>query len=207
MALADTLAESDGPFSPGHIEQVVTQVIGQDVRFGATGRWRKRLGNSWSSARSASAPTIDAAAGALRDLYRDQGLLLGMDPSEFLLMTRPSQVVEAVVNHLSERLSREADVNSLGDDARAFLARVPHELEAVRFPRRGRRAADAPHAAYLAPSPGPRPDRPQAPRAEAVADILNAEPDPARDATHVLQQLRRGEERILRLWMLRNQGD
>jgi hypothetical protein len=146
-------------------------------------------------------PDLDALAGRYRELYRAQGLLLGMSDGDALLTARPSQMIEVVTNHLIGRL--ESNRAGLSESDRARLALLPHEVVAADYASGGDELARAVlvQRVWLKALALEVASRQPALADQAWALASEVAPEEA-EAREVLAQLRAGEARALRLWML-----
>jgi hypothetical protein len=145
-------------------------------------------------------PGLDVAAEQYRLIYQAQGRLLGMPESDTLLTARPSQMVEVVANHLLSSLAKSRQ--ALPEPDRERLDRLARDLSVADY-----LATDEPQRLVLVQRAwlialslrvaSARPDL--ADQARALAD--SAPDAEARDAD-LLEQLRDGEARALKLWQL-----
>ncbi len=145
-------------------------------------------------------PGLETAAEQYRLLYQTQGRLLGMPDSDSLLTARPSQMVEVVTNHLVSRLSKSRD--TLAQPDRERLNQVSRDLTTADYlaPDEPQRLVLVQRAWLRALSVLVASRRPEsASDARALADDLTAEEVHGDD---VLEQLRAGEQRAVRLWKL-----
>lgn len=196
IATADQL-ESDAADQRAS-EAVIAALLGHELEF-AKDTWRQ----AWRKLLLAQAVEMSDTAGAaseaadiLRELYAEQAILLGMVPDDFKAITRPSQVIEALTKHVANKI----DKNSLAKEDRDYLAELPRRFIAAQFVAQD----DLEHTAlaqrvwirvlalYL------EQQFPQ--RAEALREVHADLRESDRGATNSLEQLRAGEERILRVW-------
>ncbi|MBW3539370.1 MAG: hypothetical protein KY476_03800 [Planctomycetes bacterium] len=161
------------------------------LKFGAPASAPARV----PAARGGSA--LDRGREALRALYVEQAALLGVDATRVAGLTRPVDVLDAIVRRRAAAINASAGPRA---DA-AFVARVPHELEVA-----SRRAPSSLHRLVLvervwlrvlvadAVRRGGR-----SPRAEAILASLAAADAAADD---VLGQLRDGEQALVEMWLV-----
>jgi hypothetical protein len=147
-----------------------------------------------------SAKNVGAADAAdfLRGLYQEQGSLLGMDPKAFEKLTRPSQVLEKVIQHVASELGKKNPAKQ----EKEYLDQLPRHLLAAQFVAKN----DLEHTVLL-----------QRVWAEVLVNYLEQQnPSCAKELrriladltsadrgwANVLEQLRGGEDKILRMWSL-----
>ncbi len=200
LALAD-LMTNDG-VAQKNAEVVVGGVLGQSLQFARDEEWRfacKRMllqrGLELTGSGNAGA---EQAAEVLRDLYREQGLALGIEESQLAPLTRPGPVLECVIKNVAAKAGQQ----NLSPEDKQFLEQIDRQLRAAQYIAEN----DLEHTVLLqrtwikvlslslqAQAPG------QAKAMLAVEqDLVNQD----RRARGVLEQLRSGEEKILRVWAL-----
>src|SRR5262249_37774707 len=129
LALADKVDHDSEQIAS---ESVVGTLLGQELRFGKEEPWslhcRKLL-----LLRAVELTRKKNAAGEvaaiLRNLYREQGLLLGVPPDRLDKMSQPSHVIEIVIQHVADQLGRQ----KLGKEDQEFIGRVPAQLRVAEF--------------------------------------------------------------------------
>lgn len=198
LALADTI----GPDAAKNAaEDVVGAMLQQSLRFGNDDNWallcrRKLLVQAVDL--NDKADPVSEIAETMHRLYLEQALLLGVDAAGLEKLARPAQVLESVVKHLSSQLAKR----ELIDDDKEYLDRIPVHLATAAFLAKN----DLEHTAllqrvwikvlaiHLARQHAKRStDMRQVCEELARADALSR---------NVLEQLRSGEEKTLRLWAL-----
>ncbi len=202
LALADRLEQSGGDQKVG--EAVVGAVTGHSVHFDADG-WnlacRRRLLQEVLSAPGKEKNAATETADVLRSLYREQAVLLAIPARDLEAARGPAQVLERLIKHVADRLGKQ----SPSAETRAVLEQVPRQLLAAGFVARNdleelvqlQRVWLRVLALYL------ETEMPQ--RAREIRQVVDGQAEVDRGAANVLEQLRAGEERILRAWMLANE--
>jgi hypothetical protein len=199
LALADTFLLL-GSITHPIAEKLVAATTGQAVTFKANFPWRQRSRQMLLRhvlEKLDANNLYDDACERLRALYRDQALALGLEAPELMAMPTASPLLESLIKHFARQLASK----QLDPASRELLERLPHELTAIQHLA----SNDIQHMVLLqrlwlrtlvihvAQS---RPERSQEARnliAELAADDAKA--------THVIQQLRAGEEKLLRAWL------
>lgn len=202
LALADAAGNESLNVAQKTAETVVGGVLGQALQFARDEDWRsacRRL--LLQRALELSGRTnnsAEEAAEILSDLYREQGVILGIDDPTFAELTRPAQVLERVVKHVAAKASK---LNPMEDD-KAYVDQIDRHLQAARFIADN----DLEHmillqrmwirvlAIYLQ---GQAPAQAKG-MLEVQQDLINLDRRPA----GMLDQLRNGEEKVLRIWAL-----
>ena len=137
LALADALGS--GAFlpprfdliSPDRLREVLGLILGRPIelrKFHHREDGRRLLIEDVLAEQGADP---DELAGRYRDLYLAQAKLLGLGEGETLLTSKPSQILEALVNHVLPTL--RADLPNLEAPERAALDRLPHEVIAADY--------------------------------------------------------------------------
>jgi hypothetical protein len=201
LALADRM-DQDAVHQAS--QAVVGALVGQPLRFGKDDNWRlscRRLLLRQTLALSSTSDPATEAAAIMRGLYAEQAILLGSDGAGLKELTRPSQVLEKMIEQLASNAS------SVGKEAltradHEYLEQLPAQLQIARFLAQN----DLEHTALLQrvwirilpmvlalQNPGQAVAMRQVPQELFKADRLSR---------NVLDQLRGGEEKILRVWAL-----
>jgi hypothetical protein len=203
LALADEAADESA--TQQTTEAVVGGVLGQPLRFARDEDWRTAcrkllLQRVLELTTSTTGPAAQAAD-MLRDLYKEQGVAFGLEDPKFLALTRPTRVLEALTRHVAGKIAPEA----LPAPDREYLAQLDRHLQAARVVAE----TDLEHMVLLqrvwlrvlALSL-----RGQVPaQAEAMRQLEQDLTAQDRQARTVLEQLRAGEEKVLRVWALVSQ--
>jgi hypothetical protein len=201
LAFADLLPASQVPLQQA--EKIISAMFNEDVKLGTDPQWkaaaRQRVLRAVLGQLGGSS-VYDRVEDALRTLYKEQGLLLGMDPSAFSGDAGVAGNLERVTRFLAGKLAQE-DVD---EAARATLQRVPHEVQAAEFLA----ASDVQRTALLQRTwaqvlaiyvARQKPDQAAAAQ-EQVKQLLDGDAK----AASVVQQIYAGETTLLRLWLLLN---
>jgi hypothetical protein len=200
VALADVAAKD--PITQQTTEAVVGGVLGQPLRLARDEDWRslcrKMLLERALDLTSSGTSGADQAAKILGDMYREQGLTFGVDDPEFLAQTLPTRVLEGLIRHVATKAGKP---KSAPND-KEFLASIDRQLKAAQFVADN----DVAHmvllqrlwikvlAIYLQDqAPGP-----------ALMEIQQALQKQDGVSRNLLDQLRAGEETVLRMWVLAN---
>jgi hypothetical protein len=202
-ALADIISIDD---KLGHerTAAVVGGILGKQLRFARDEDWR-------SAARklllqraldltsvSPTAATADMVAQFLRDLYKEQGLAFGVEGEEFLAHAQPSRVLEALIKHVAAKVEKK----DLAAADKEYLEQIDRHLKAAQFVADNdlenmvllQRIWLRVLIAYL---------QEQVPaQAAGMQTIQNDLAIRDRNARNVFDQLRLGEEKVLRVWVL-----
>ena len=143
----------------------------------------------------------DQAADILRDLYKEQGKAFGIEAPDFFELTRPTQVLERVIEDVAAKAARQ---NPAAED-KEYLEQVGRYLRAARFLAESdenelehmvllQRAWIKVLVIYL--------QEKTPTQAKAMVRIQQDLDDKDRRSFGVLDQLRAGEESVLRIWAL-----
>jgi hypothetical protein len=207
LAMADMLVEAIplprgfDLVDPPILQRIVETITGRQVHFTRQRYREEARGLLIEDLLDERGPDLDELGETYRNLYKAQGMMLGMSEGDALLTAKPSQMIEAVANHLVSRL--DGRKSSLAEADRARLALLPHEVAAADYLADGdelQRAvlmqrvwlkAVALEVALRQPA--------LADQAREIAERVSDEEAKGQD---VLAQLRAGEERGLRLWRL-----
>ncbi len=193
LAMADAVDLTEARKEASEI--VVGKLLQQPLEFGKDA-WRpacRKLLLLQALDQTGKKFGAEQAADFLRELYQEQAVLLGMDAKVLEPMTRPAQVMESMIQHVAEKL---------GTQHKDFLERVPRRLRAAQFAALN----DLEHTVLLqriwidvlaVHLEQQSPQRAKEMR-QVQADLKAAD----RAAANVLEQLRGGEEKLLRLWTL-----
>jgi hypothetical protein len=199
-ALADVIANETVP--PQRAEVIVGGVLRQQVRFAKDEDWRsacrKLLLQRTLELTTPTANTANRVAEFLRDMYKEQGLALGLEDQAFLTQTQLTRVLEGLIKHLADKTAQRNPPPAEKD----YLDRIRRQLLAARYGA----ANDLEYAVllqriwlkvltlYL---------QDQATnQAKAMLDLRLDLDAQDRGSRSVLHQLRSGEEMILRVWAL-----
>ena len=197
------LADSADVTKKDRAEVIVGVVLGKPVRFDRDEDWRptfrKMLLQRALDLTDTTMGGADQAADILRYLYQEQGRVLGIDDPEFQALSSPARVLERIVQHVAAKAN--GTQNSSPED-KMYLEQIGRHLQAAQFVA----GNDLEHmvllqriwikvlSIYL---------REQAPA--QAARLLKIQQDLAvhdQNSLNVLDQLRAGEEKILRIWAL-----
>ena len=176
-------------------------LIGQPLQSGKDDNWslrcRKLLLLAALNLADKQKNAASQAADSIRSQYTEQGILLGMGAADFKKLTLPAQVMERVIKHLAEKVAKQDPA----PDQKEYLDQLPRHLRAAEFVAQDdleqtvmlQRVWLKVLAIHL------EQQTPQ--RAKEMRELQQESSDGDRTA-NVLEQLRGGEERILRLWVL-----
>src|SRR5262249_31626337 len=140
----------------------------------------------------------DRAADFLRELYKEQGLSFGLDSPEFEEQTQLTTVLERLVKHVAARAARQ----ELAPADKAYLEQLDRQLPAVRFSAKN----DLEHTVLLQrvwikvlalALQGQVPAQ-----AKKMTEVQQELDKKDHDAKTLLDQLRSGEEKLVRVWAL-----
>ncbi len=198
LALADRI---DLDAEQQATEAVVGRLLDQPLRFAKDDPWRltcRKLLLRRMLSMDATANPGNQAAHYIRNLYAEQAVLLGLDPANVKAMPRPSQVLEKMIEHVAATLGKAPLAKEDGE----YILRIQDQLLVARFLAQN----DLEHHAllqrvwirvlplYLAQT------RPQ--RAEPMRQVRQELAQADRLSRTVLDQLRSGEDKILRVWTI-----
>lgn len=198
LALADRV---DQDAEQQATEAVVGRLVGQPLRFAKDDPWRltcRRLLLRQMLSLDAATNPGNEAAGVIRNLYAEQAALLGVDPAGIKEITRPSLVLEKIIEHVAAGLGN----GSLAKEDKDFLDGLPDQLFVAKFLAQNdldhhvllQRAWVRLLPIFLAQ---------QLPeRAGPMREVYQQLADTDRLARTILEQLRSGEREILRVWAI-----
>ena len=200
QALEDVVA--DGKMTQERAEAVVGGVLGQRLRFARDEDWRlacrKLLLERCLESIPVPANDGDRVAEIFRELYKEQGLSFGLEDREFLDQTRPAKVLEGLIKHVAGRAAKREPAPA----DKEYLDQIDRHLRAARFVAED----DLAHVVLLqriwirvlsAHLEGRAPKK--AKRMKEIQEDLGKQDALSRSA---VEQLRAGEEKILRIWSL-----
>ncbi len=198
-ALADAIANED-KLTQRRTEVVVGGLLKQPLQFARDEDWRsacrKLLLQRALELTGRPSDEADKAAEVLRDLYKEQGLAFGLEDPDFLEQTQITVVLEGLIKHVAATSAAEPE-------DKAYLEQIGRQLQAARFVAEN----DLEYTVLLQriwikvlvlTSKGRLPAETRK-RMKTIQQDLDKKD---REATHLLEQLRSGEENILRVWAL-----
>jgi hypothetical protein len=204
LALADLVGDENAAIAPKYAEAILGGVLAQPLSFADDKDWRSTsrtmlLQRALDLTRSVTTGA-DQAADFLRDLYKEQGMALGIEAPDFFALTRPTQVLVSLIKHVAEKAAKSNRTTEEKD----YLEQVGRHLQAARFLAENdleymvllQRVWIKVLALYLQ-------DKAPA-QVKAMARIQQELEDQDRRSSGVLDQLRAGEEKILQIWALAN---
>jgi hypothetical protein len=200
-ALADMVAAGN-KLVQQRSETIVGDLLGQRLRFASDEDWRsacrKLLLERALELTGRPSKQADRAADFLRDLYKEQGMALGLEGPDFEEQTQLTPVLERLIKHVAAGAARD----KLAPAEKAYLEQIGRQLQAARFAAEH----DLEYTVRLqriwlkvlvltlrqrVPA--------QAKKMMAVQQALDQKD---REASNLLDQLQSGEENILRVWAL-----
>lgn len=199
--LADVIASNDKVVKE-RAETVVGAIVGQRLRFARDEDWRTACRKPLLeravdlTQASAAAATADAVAQFLCELYKEQGLALGLESEELGRRTQPALALEDLIRHVAGKVTK----TGLPAADKEYLEQVERHLKVARFVADNdlesvvllQRVWARVLTTYLQEQvPG---------QAAVLARVRQDLFDSDRDARNVFDQLRVGEEKLLRLW-------
>jgi hypothetical protein len=200
LALADRVDQPDADQKAS--ETIVGALLGQAIPGGKDGNWALRCRELLliealalpGKQKNAATETADH----LRNLYKEQGILLGMPDTSFKDMTRTAQVMESAIDHLLGKLAQD----TLPKEDKDCLEQARRDLRVAKFIAQNdleltvmlQRAWIKVLSVYLAQ---------QSPQhAKELRQLQQRFSETSGQAANVFAQLRGGEEKILALWVL-----
>lgn len=203
LSLADQVVRDE--VSQKSAETIVGGVLGESLKFANNEDWRmgcrKMLLEQALDLTESKRNGAEEAADLLRDLYKEQGLAFGLKAeTDFAATTRPTHVQAALIRKIA---AKAAEQNPDPED-KEFLSQVDRRLQVAQFVAEN----DLEQAVLLQriwirvlairlqkQAPG---------RAEAMRRVLGELADSDRRSPSALEQIRSGEEKILRVWAAAN---
>lgn len=200
-ALADVLARGDKLARP-RAEAVVGGLLGKPLDFAPDDDWRsacrklllqRALGLTGRPSKEA-----DKAADFLRDLYKEQGRAFGLEDPGFEGQTRLSAVLEQLIPHVAAAAARGKPAPA----DKTYLEQAGRQVQAVRFAASNDLAYTVQlQRIWIKVLVLALKERVPA-RVENMTAVLRELDKKDRGAGNLLEQLRSGEENILRVWVL-----
>jgi hypothetical protein len=200
-ALADVIANGNN-LAQKRTEVIVGSLLEQNLRFARDEDWRsacrKLLLQRALELTGRTSNDADKAADFLRDLYAEQGLAFGLETPDFQEQTQVTAVLERLVKHVADKASQQ----KLDPAEKVYLEQMDRQLRAARFVA----PTDLAYTVLLqriwikvlvltlrerVPE--------QTKKMRTVQEDLDKKD---REASNLLDQLRSGEENILRVWAL-----
>jgi hypothetical protein len=204
LALSDQVGREE--VVPKSAEFVVGGVLGESLKFANNEDWRascrKMLLERVLDMTETKRGGADEAADLLRDLYKEQGIAFGMNPeTELGALTRPTQVLAALLKRVA---GKAAEAEASAED-KEFLGQIDRRIQVAQFVaendleqmvllQRLWTRVLAIRLGQLVPD-----------QAEAFRKLQHDLDEGDRRAPGSLEQLRAGEEKVLRMWALVNQ--
>jgi hypothetical protein len=129
LALADNLDANDAKLEK--LEPILAKLLGEVPEFGKDWRLpcRKALMVQAVELSVAAKDAVAQTAELLRDHYKVQSILVGVSPRDLEPMTRPSQVMEALIKQVAAKAAKS---DAAADD-KAYLEQAPRQVRAVQF--------------------------------------------------------------------------
>jgi hypothetical protein len=200
-ALADVLANGG---TQRRTEAVVGSLVGQQLRFARDEDWRTAcrkllLQRALELSKPATPANNDAdkTADILRDLYKQQGLAFGVEDPDFEELTEVTAVLERLIRHVAAKTAAQA--TDAAD--KAYVVQIDRQLRAAQFAA----ANDLEHVVRLQriwikvltlALRGQAPASAQKAMTAIQEDLAKKD----RESGNLLDQLRSGEEKLLRVW-------
>jgi hypothetical protein len=205
LALADLIGDEDTPIAQKRTEAIVGGVLTQQLGFAGDKEWRTAcrtmLIQRALDLTSSVLVGADQAADILCALYKEQGRALGIEAPDFFELTRPTQALESVIKHVAAKAAQQ---HPAAED-KEYLEQVNRYLQAARFLAENdendleymvllQRAWIKVLVIYL--------QEKTPAQAKAMVRIQQDLEDKDRRSSGLLDQLRAGEEKVLRIWAL-----
>jgi hypothetical protein len=201
-ALADVIANGD-KLAQRRTEAVVGGLLEQKLRFALGEDWRsacrKLLLQRALELSGRTSHEADRAADFLRDLYKEQGLALGLEAPDFQQQTQFTAVLERLIKHVAATAAQQ----KLAPADRTYLEQIGRQLQAARFAVEN----DLEYAVLLQ-----RiwikvlilalQERASEQARKTMKTVQQGLDENDREASNLLDQLRSGEENILRVWAI-----
>jgi hypothetical protein len=202
LALADRVDQSDADQKAS--EAIIGALVKQPLQPGKDDTWalrcRKLLLVEVIALPGKRKNAATETAEIMRNLYKEQGILLGMPEASFKDLTRTAQVMERVINHLADELAKQSltrEAKDSIDQARRDLLVAQfiaaNDLDRTVLLQRVWIHLLSVHLAQQCPQ-----------RAKEMRQVQQQFSATTGEAANVFVQLRGGEEKILALWMLAN---
>ncbi len=201
-ALADAIATGD-KLAQRRTEAIVGSLLGQRLRFDRDEDWRsacrKLLLQRALDLTGRPSNEADRAADTLRDLYKEQSLAFGLEAPDIQEQTRLTPVLERLIEHVAAA----AAGGKVSPADKAFLEQVGRQVQAARFAAEN----DLEYAVLLQrlwikvlvlALQEQVPDKTR----KAMLGVQRGLENKDREAANLLEQLRSGEESLLRVWAL-----
>lgn len=198
LALADAVTRAQSGQSA---VEILSNILGRDIRVPRGSSWkqvcRKAVLKHVLDQIDSSSEAADEASELMAKLYKEQGILMGMRAEDFFLASQPSQTLEQLIKYQIGRLEKKTS----GAD-RDAITRMRYEIDAaelvgdsdlrrtVLYQRLWLRILEKQITLQKAEV---------AEQAKKLREELDKED---LHSSHILAQLRSGEEKIHRMWML-----
>jgi hypothetical protein len=210
VALADEIANEGKKFNQARVVPIIGGLLQQkNLSLAPDEDWRKafrtlllqravRLQNAQERRGPAASNDADAAAEHLRDLYKEQARAFGLDDSEFSEQTPVTAVLEQLIKNVAVAAAQQKS----DPEEKAYLEKIDRHLTAARFVAEN----DLELTVLLQriwikvlilAMPEQKPATKN--KMKTVAKDLDKKDI---EAVNLLDQLRLGEENILRVWAL-----
>jgi hypothetical protein len=204
LALADQVLET--PLYKERVQELMSRVLRKDLELVDEENWKQQVHDellrdviddlSIEEKRGSNEGQIyDNASYALRDLYRTQARLLGAASGRYDAAETPAQVLRQIIETYTARLGS----GTLSDDARKYLADLPHRFDAIEYLSENdlQRTVLLQRLWLRVLSVGMARDH--ARQAKALVDDAQQS---ANGASDLVAQLRDSEKAILQMWLL-----
>ncbi|HBI45172.1 MAG TPA: hypothetical protein DDY78_20295 [Planctomycetales bacterium] len=203
LALADLIGDDNIPIAEKRTEAIVGGVLAQQLGLAGDKEWRTACRTTLLQRALDLTSSVmvgaDQAADILCALYKEQGRAFGIEDPDFFELTRPTQVLESVIKRVA---AKAAEQNPAAED-KDYLEQVGRYLQAARFLAENdendlehmvllQRAWIKVLVIYL--------QEKTPAQAKAMVRIQQALDDKDHRSSGVLDQLRAGEEKVLRIW-------
>jgi hypothetical protein len=202
-ALADVIANGE-KLAQQRTEAIVGGLLGQKLRFARDEDWRsacrKLLLQRALELTGHANNEADRTADFLRDLYKEQGLAFGLEDPAFAGQTQISPVLEALVKHVAASAAQQ----DLSPEEKTYLEQIDRQLQAARFVAQN----DLEYVVLLQRiwlkvlTLRLQEGSPAETKKMMMLAVQQELDKKDRDASNLLDQLRSGEENLLRVWVL-----
>jgi hypothetical protein len=210
-ALADEIANGEKERKQEKVTAVVGGLLNQKLPAEQNADWRAacrallleracELHRAQQRSGPAAGSDADMAADYLRELYKAQARAFGLDETDFPEHAQPSLVLEALIRHVAIAVAKQ----KLDSKDKAYLEQMDRRLKALRFvAENDLELTVLLQRIWIKVLVLALPERKPSAKSklETVERDLNKK-DP--QAGNLLDQLRLGEENILRIWSLAN---